>query len=93
MEQLAKYDSVIIQGPPGTGKTFRIAALCEKLCSDGYSVLVTALTNRALMEVAEKLKDSLVKDQKVYKTNLSTDESKEVRGILSAEKMFSIPGK
>lgn len=43
------------------------------------------------MEVAEKLKDSLVKDKKVYKTNLSTDESKEVRGILSAEKMFSIP--
>ena len=93
MEQLAKYDSVIIQGPPGTGKTFRIACLCEKLCSEGYSVLVTALTNRALMEVAEKLKDSLIKDKKVYKTNLSTDESKEVRGILSAEKMFSIPGK
>lgn len=45
------------------------------------------------MEVAEKLKESLVKDRKVYKTNLSTDESKEVRGILSAEKMFSIPGK
>ena len=93
MEQLAKYDSLIIQGPPGTGKTFRIASLCEKLCSEGYSVLVTALTNRALMEVAEKLKESLVKDKKVYKTNLSTDESKEVRGILSAEKMFSIPGK
>jgi len=93
MEQFTKYDSVIIQGPPGTGKTFRIASLCEKLCSEGYSVLVTALTNRALMEVAEKLKESLVKDKKVYKTNLSTDESKEVRGILSAEKMFSIPGK
>lgn len=93
MEQLAQHDSVIIQGPPGTGKTFRIANLCVKLCSKGYSVLVTALTNRALMEVAEKLKDSLVKDKKVYKTNLSTDESKEVRGILSAEKMFSIPGK
>lgn len=93
MEQLTKYDSLIIQGPPGTGKTFRIASLCEKLCSEGYSVLVTALTNRALMEVAEKLKESLVKDKKVYKTNLSTDESKEVRGILSAEKMFSIPGK
>ena len=93
MEQLALHDSIIIQGPPGTGKTFRIANLCVKLCSEGYSVLVTALTNRALMEVAEKLKDSLVKDKKVYKTNLSTDESKEVRGILSAEKMFSIPGK
>lgn len=93
MEQFSKYDSVIIQGPPGTGKTFRIANLCEKLCSEGYSVLVTALTNRALMEVAEKLKDSLVKGKNVYKTNLSADESKEVQGILNAEKMFSIPGK
>lgn len=93
IEQLTKYDSVIIQGPPGTGKTFRIASLCEKLCSEGYSVLATALTNRALMEVAEKLGNSLVKDRKVYKTNLSTDESKEVRGILSADKMYSIPGK
>ena len=93
IEQLAKSDSVIIQGPPGTGKTFRIASLCEKLCTEGYSVLVTALTNRALMEVAEKLKESLVKNKNVYKTNLSTDESKEVRGILNAEKMFSIPGK
>lgn len=93
IEQLAKSDSVIIQGPPGTGKTFRIARLCEKLCTEGYSVLVTALTNRALMEVAEKLKESLVKNKNVYKTNLSTDESKEVRGILNAEKMFSIPGK
>lgn len=93
IEQLAKSDAVIIQGPPGTGKTFRIASLCEKLCTEGYSVLVTALTNRALMEVAEKLKESLVKNKNVYKTNLSTDESKEVRGILNAEKMFSIPGK
>lgn len=93
IEQLAKSDSVIIQGPPGTGKTFRIANLCEKLCTEGHSVLVTALTNRALMEVAEKLKESLVKNKNVYKTNLSTDESKEVRGVLNAEKMFSIPGK
>ena len=66
IEQLAKSDSVIIQGPPGTGKTFRIASLCEKLCTEGYSVLVTALTNRALMEVAEKLKESLVKNKNVY---------------------------
>lgn len=89
----AKDDSIIIQGPPGTGKTYRIANLCKKLCSKGFSVLVTALTNRALMEVADKLRDSLVKDGHVYKTNLSTDESREVKGIIRAEKMFSIPGK
>jgi hypothetical protein len=31
-----------------------IAELCAKLCAEGKSVLVTALTNRALMEIAEK---------------------------------------
>ena len=92
LNQFKKSDSVIIQGPPGTGKTHRIANLCAKLCNDGFSVLVTALTNRALMEVADKLKDSLVKNGKVYKTNLTTDESREVRGINSAENISAKPG-
>lgn len=91
--QFASDDAVIIQGPPGTGKTYRIANLCLRLCSEGHSVLVTALTNRALMEVAAKLKDSLVKMGYVNKTNLTTDESKEVPGIVSAEKMSAAPGK
>lgn len=86
-------DSIIIQGPPGTGKTFRIAELCKRLCTNGHSVLVTALTNRALMEVADKLKDSIVKCDSVFKTNLTTDEAKEVPGILSADKICAIPGK
>lgn len=86
-------DITIVQGPPGTGKTFRIAQLCEKLCEKGYSVLVTALTNRALMEVADKLKKTLVKDCKVYKTNLTTDEAREVSGIQCSEKVSAKPGK
>ena len=86
-------DITIVQGPPGTGKTYRIAQLCEKLCAEGHSVLVTALTNRALMEVAEKLKNTLVKESKVFKTNLTTDESKEVPGIQCAENVASMPGK
>ena len=52
--QLNLCDSMILQGPPGTGKTYMIASLCAKLCSEGKSVLVTALTNRALMEIADK---------------------------------------
>lgn len=93
MRQFATQDSVIIQGPPGTGKTFRIASLCETLCNEGKSVLVTSLTNRALMEVADKLRDTLIKEERVYKTNLTTDEVKEVKGIMGAEKMSSMPGK
>lgn len=93
LNEFKKSDSVIVQGPPGTGKTHRIAKLCDKLCNDGFSVLVTALTNRALMEVADKLKESLVKNGKVYKTNLTTDESREVHGINPAENVSSMPGR
>ena len=92
-KQFVLTNAVILQGPPGTGKTFRIANLCRKICHEGHSVLVTALTNRALMEVADKLRDTLVKYGCVYKTNLTTDESKEVPGVISAEKMTAIPGK
>lgn len=92
-KQFVLTNAVILQGPPGTGKTFRIANLCRKICNEGHSVLVTALTNRALMEVADKLRDTLVKYGCVYKTNLTTDESKEVPGVISAEKMSAIPGK
>ena len=86
-------DVVIVQGPPGTGKTHRISQLCDRLCSEGFSVLVTALTNRALIEVADKLRETLIKEQKVYKTNLTTDEAKEVNGIQNSESIYAIPGK
>lgn len=92
-KQFVSTNAVILQGPPGTGKTFRIANFCRKICNEGHSVLVTALTNRALMEVTDKLRDTLVKYGCVYKTNLTTDESKEVPGVISAEKMSAIPGK
>lgn len=93
LKEFQSNDIAIVQGPPGTGKTHRIAQFCEKLCNEGHSVLVTALTNRALMEVADKLKNTLVKEIKVYKTNLTTDEAKEVPGIQSTEKVSSMPGK
>ena len=85
---------VILQGPPGTGKTYRISSLCEYLCNENKSVLVTALTNRALMEVAKKLKNSqLMHNKGVFKTNLTTDKLKEVAGIQESEKIQAIPGK
>ena len=47
-------DTIIIQGPPGTGKTYLMALLCEVLLKSDFRILVTALTNRALIELAEK---------------------------------------
>lgn len=79
-------DIVIIQGPPGTGKTYLMAQLCAAFVKSDLRILVTALTNRALIELAEKeyLKPAL--DQgKVYKTALTADESKnkKVKGLRS----------
>lgn len=77
INQLALSDQLILIGPPGTGKTYQIAEICKKLCEQGKSVLVTSLTNRALIEVVEKpaLAD-LLKAGKVFKTKISTDEAK-----------------
>lgn len=75
----ATTDEIIVQGPPGTGKTHRMALLASHLVENGKSVLVTALTNQALMELAKK--DSLKKhleEGRISKTSLSTDETKEL---------------
>lgn len=78
LSQLALTDQVVLIGPPGTGKTYQIAEICKRLCEQGKSVLVTSLTNRALIEVIEKpaLKNML-DEGKVFKTKMSTDEAKE----------------
>ena len=51
---LIENDTVIIQGPPGTGKTYLMAQICNALLMADFRILVTALTNRALIELAEK---------------------------------------
>lgn len=91
--QLNLTDDVILQGPPGTGKTYQIATICKKLCERGASVLVTALTNRALMEVAgkEELRN-LLEDGKIHKTKVSVDEAKELPQLDYVKTLSSEPG-
>lgn len=90
--QLNLTDTMILQGPPGTGKTYMIAELCERLCSEGKSVLVTALTNRALMEIAEKPAVSkMLADGKIFKTNITTDEYKEASKLVPIKQVAPIP--
>ena len=74
---------LVIQGPPGTGKTYRMAKLTASLLNENASVLVTALTNQALKEVA--LKDDLkefLKSGKVSKSSLTIDDVEEVKGLV-----------
>lgn len=79
ISQLDKADSVVIQGPPGTGKTYRMAQFTAELLNSNKSVLVTALTNQALMELAKKdVIKPFLDAGKVSKTSLTIDESKEL---------------
>lgn len=41
---VAKHDNIFIVGPTGLGKSFLAAALAQKACRDGYSVLYTRAT-------------------------------------------------
>jgi superfamily I DNA and/or RNA helicase len=70
-------ENIIIQGPPGTGKTYLMALLCSALLKSDFRIMVTALTNRALIELAEKEHLKLALEQgKIYKSALTADESK-----------------
>lgn len=93
LSQLELEDQLILIGPPGTGKTYKIAEICERLCKQRKSVLVTSLTNRALIEVVEKpaLK-SLLNEGKIYKTKVSTDEKKEFPQLQQTKEINPQPG-
>ena len=91
--QINSSEVTILQGPPGTGKTQLIAELCTKLCSEGKSVLITALTNRALMEVAsKKVVGELLKQGNIYKSNLTVDEQKELPKLIPLKQILPIKG-
>lgn len=91
--QMALTETMILEGPPGTGKTYMIAELCAKLCAKGHSVLVTALTNRALMEIAEKpAVESLLGEHRIFKTNISMDEIRELSKLETLKSIAPMPG-
>jgi len=86
IEIIEKQATTIIQGPPGTGKSYLAAELCEYYLKNGKSICVTALTNKALMEIAEKkgLEKPIDKNA-VFKTNLSSDELKQMPKLRRVE--------
>lgn len=93
LSQLALTDQVVLIGPPGTGKTYQIAEICKRLCGQGKSVLVTSLTNRALIEVIEKpALENMLDEGKVFKTKMSTDEAKEFPRLEQTKEVNPQPG-
>lgn len=85
LNDLESTSELIIQGPPGTGKSTLISEITDAYLAKNKNVCITSLTNKALMEVAEKeciLKN--IKLGKVYKTNLTGNESKQISGLKKA---------
>lgn len=86
---LKEHDTIIIQGPPGTGKTFFISRLLEVLNKENKSVLVATLANRSLIELAKKyFKIDAINKTVVYKSNLTLEESKDVKELKPMPKDF-----
>ncbi len=82
LNDMYNNNCVVVQGPPGTGKTYRMSQLAAKLLDVNKSVLVTALTNQALMELAKKeYVKPFVERGRVYKASLTTDEKSELPGL------------
>lgn len=93
LSKLVLKDQVILIGPPGTGKTYKIAEICQILCEQGKSVLVTSLTNRALIEVVEKpaLKEML-EEGRIFKTKISADEAQKIPRLQQIKGISPQPG-
>ncbi len=70
--------TILVQGPPGTGKSYLAAQICSDYLQKDKTVAVTALTNKALVEVVgkEPLAHALLEGN-LFKTNLSADEKKQ----------------
>lgn len=95
VKALESTPQLIFQGPPGTGKTFLMAELVEYLLNQNKSILVTAMTNRALMELAEKdcLK-KILSERRIMKTSVSSDELTACKNLvpIDSKKITCIPG-
>ncbi|RIJ42672.1 AAA domain-containing protein [Pontibacter oryzae] len=88
-----KENVISIQGPPGTGKTHLVAQIVSELLSKNNSVLLTAQTNKAVVEVCNKefLKPYL--DQGVvYKRSLKTNEIAQFPKLQPISQVTAIPG-
>lgn len=75
----------IVQGPPGTGKSYTIASIISSYLDAGKTVCATTMANKGLIElIKQKPLAKYVKEGRIYKTNLSIDEKKQVSGLKEA---------
>lgn len=93
IKEVEKSIIYIFQGPPGTGKTHQVADLASRLVMANKSVLITALTNKAAVEVCEKpFFDKLFDEQRISKLPISIDERKKFPKLLNAKNLLPTKG-
>ncbi len=93
IKEVNKSNVYIFQGPPGTGKTHQIADVVSRLVLNNHSVLITALTNKAAIEVCEKpFLDKLFEEQRVSKLPISIDEKKKFPKLINAKDLLPTKG-
>ena len=92
LQTLEEKDSCILQGPPGTGKSYTIAIIVANYLEKGKSVCVTTMANKGLIELIKQAPlGDLVSEGKIYKTNLSIDEKKQILGVKTAPSDLNVP--
>lgn len=92
LQTLEEKDCCILQGPPGTGKSYTIAKIVANYLEKGKSVCVTTMANKGLIELIKQAPlGDLVSEGKIYKTNLSIDEKKQILGVKTAPSDLNVP--
>lgn len=93
IKEVEKSTIYIFQGPPGTGKTHQVADLVSRLVLSNKSVLITALTNKAAVEVCEKpFFEKLFDEERVSKLPPSIDERKKFPKLINAKDLLPTKG-
>lgn len=93
IKEVEKSKIYVFQGPPGTGKTHQVADLVSRLVLQNHSVLITALTNKAAVEVCEKpFFKKLFDEQRVSKLPISIDERKKFPKLINAKDLLPAKG-
>lgn len=83
--------SIVLQGPPGTGKSFCAAHIIAEYLTNGKSVCVTAMANKALMElILQPPLAPYLRDKRLAKTLMTTDESAQAKGLQEADSDFVV---
>ncbi|WP_457617564.1 PIN domain-containing protein [Lutibacter sp.] len=93
IKEVEKSTIYLFQGPPGTGKTHQIADVVSRLVLQNHSVLITALTNKAAVEVCEKpFFNKLFEEDRISKLPISIDEKKRFPSLLNAKDLVPSKG-